>query len=181
MAQKTPSPKIDNPLHEQDLRTISILPTMLKIFERLVHHQVIEYIDIRTLFKNNISGHRKGHSTATVLLGKRNDIAKAMKRGEVTLVVLADYSKAFETIKFTTVLGKINSLGFSKLFLHWTVNYLTNRKHFVQIDDKRSEMSMVYFGVLQGSILGTVIFNIYVSDPQACIGQSSDLTVSSVW
>ena len=134
-ARITPIPKIDNPLHEQDLRPISILPAMSKIFEWLVHHQVIEYIDKRTLFENNISGYRKGHSTTTVLLGIRNDIAKAMKRGEITLMVLADYSKAFDTIKFKTVLEKMNSLGFSKSFLQWTVNYLTNRKHFVQIDN----------------------------------------------
>lgn len=67
----------------------------------------------------------------TVLLGIRNDIAKAMKGVEVTLMVLADYSKAFDKIKFKTVLKKINCLGFSKSFLQWTVNYLTNRKHFV--------------------------------------------------
>ena len=111
-----------------------------------------------------------------MLLGIRNDIAKAMKRGEVTLVVLAYYSKAFDTIKFKTVLEKMNSLGFSKSFLQWTVNYVTNRKHFVQIDDKRSELSMVSFGVPQGTIMGPLIFHIYVSDLQASIEQSSDLT-----
>ena len=119
VARITQIPKIDNPLHEQDLRPISILPAMSKIFDRLVHHQVIEYIDKSALFNNNISGYLKGHSTATVLIGIRNDnhIAKTMKHDEVSLMVLADYSKAFDTINFKTVLGKINSLRFSESFL----------------------------------------------------------------
>lgn len=90
----------------------------------------------------------------------------SIKEGEVTLMVCADYSKAFDTVEFKTVLMKMHNLGFSKDFLLWMINYLSNRKQFVQIDDKQSSLATVQFGVPQGSILGPVIFNLYVADLQ---------------
>ena len=87
----------------------------------------MSFIDSHDLFKDNVSGFRKGHSTTTVLLRIRDDIIKAMKRAEVTLMILADFSKAFDTIKYKTVLKKLNYLGFSMSFLNWTIEYLTDR------------------------------------------------------
>ena len=112
------------------MRPISILPGLSKVFERLVHQQVVSFIDSHDLLKDNISGFRKGHSTTTVLLRIRDDIIKAMKRGEVTLMILADFSQAFDTIKYKTVLKNLNYLGFSKSFLNWTIEYLTDRVAF---------------------------------------------------
>ena len=82
------------------------------------------------------------------------------------MMVCADYSKAFDTVQFKAVLTKMHGMGFSHTFLQWMVNYLTDRKQFVQIDDKSSETATVKFGVPQGSILGPVIFNLYVADLQ---------------
>ena len=169
MARITPIPKTNGSVSVPNMRPISILPVLSKVYERLVHHQVIDYIESRTLFKDNISGFRKGHSTTTVLLGIRDDIVHAMKRGEVTLMVLADFSKAFDTIKYKTVLKKLGLLGFSKDYLKWTIQYLTGRKHFVQIDDNKSELCTVNFGAPQGSIMGPLIFNLYVTDLQSCM------------
>ncbi len=223
VARITPIPKTNASVSVPNMRPISILPVLSKVYERLVHHQVIDYIESRTLFKDNISGFRKGHSTTTVLLGIRDDIVRAMKRGEVTLMVLADFSKAFDTIKYKTVLKKLGLLGFSKDYLKWTIHsgagrtiigganihislltdcknnrfqkklitqntnilifappiidlpapltiqYLTGRKHFVQIDDNKSEPCTVNFGVPQGSIMGPLIFNLYVTDLQSCM------------
>ena len=116
------------------------------------------------IFKENISGHQKGHSTTTVLLGIRDGILHAMKRGQLTLMILADFSKAFDTIRYKTVLRRFSHLRLSKEHLIWTVNYLSGRQHFVQIDDKVSDRCNVSFGVLQGSIMGPLIFNLYVKD-----------------
>ena len=78
-------------------------------------------------------------------------------------MVCADYSKAFDTVQFKS---KMHNLGFSKEFLLWMVDYLTDRRQMVQIDDRKSDMATVEFGVPQGSILGPVIFNLYVADLQ---------------
>lgn len=112
VARITPIPKNNGPVNNvSDMQPISILPVLSKVFERLVYHQVIDYIDSRTLLKENISGFRKGHSTTTVLLGIRDDITHAMKQGEITLMVMANFPKAFDTIKFKTVLKKLNLLS----------------------------------------------------------------------
>ena len=82
-------------------------------------------------------------------------------------MVCADYRKAFDTVQFRSVVSKMHSLGFSKYFLLWMIGYLTQRRQLVQIDDRKSDMATVEFGVPQGSILGPVIFNLYVADLQS--------------
>ena len=79
-----------------------------------------------------------------------------------TAVLQSNFSKAFDTIKYKTVLKKLNYLGFSKYLLNWNIEYLTDRWHFVQVDDKTSDL-----GVPQGSTMGPLILNLYVADLHA--------------
>ena len=166
LASISPIPKVNEPRCDADYRPVSILPTLSKVFERLVLRQLIEYINEEALLGPTISGFRKGHSTTSVLLGIRDALIRASSRGELTLMVCADYSKAFDTVQFKSVLTKMHNLGFSKEFLLWMVDYLTDQRQLVQIDDRKSDMATVEFGVPQGSILGPVIFNLYVADLQ---------------
>ena len=94
----------------------------------------------------------------------RDNILHSMKRGGVTMAILADFSKAFDTVAYKTVLKKMHKVGFSKSYLRWVTSSLTERKQFVQIDDKLSSTIEVAFGVPLGSILRPVIFNLYVND-----------------
>ena len=127
---------------------------------------MIAYFEERALLGATMSGFRKGHSTTNVLLGIRDALIRASKKGEVTLMVYADYSKAFDTVQFRTVLTKMYGLGFSKSFLHWVINYLTNRQQLVQVNDEKSSLLTIEFGVPQGSVLGPMFFNLYVADLQ---------------
>ena len=135
-----------------------------KFYERLIFHQLSDFIDKNYVLNSNISAYRKGQSTTTVLQAIRDDIVKAMKRSEVTMMILADFFIAFDTICFRNLITKMSKLGVSRDFLIWTLNYVMHRKQFVQIDDMRSEIKNVHFGVPQGFILGPVLFNIYVAD-----------------
>ena len=87
-----------------------------------------------------------------------------MNRGEVTIVIMADLSKAFDTVAYEIFLCKLRKLGFSKSSLHQIVSYLTDRTQYVQIGDLWSERINVSFGVPQGFILRPLLFNLYVND-----------------
>ena len=89
---------------------------------------------------------------------------RAIQKGEVTMMVIADYSKVFDTVKFKATLTKMHKMGFSSKFLLWILNYLSDCYQFVQVDDRSPELACVQFGVPQGSILDPVIFNLYVTD-----------------
>ena len=76
-------------------------------------------------------------------MGMRDDLLRAMKKGEVILMVLADFSKAFDTVNYKILITKLSVLGFSKPFLRWLNSYIGDRSHFVQIDDSTSDVRFV--------------------------------------
>ena len=82
----------------------------------------------------------------------------------MALAVLADYSKAFDTVTYSTLIKELKMLKFSNSFIHLIIDYLSDRQQFVQIDDRKSPNRHVKFGLPQGSILGTALFNAYVHD-----------------
>ena len=158
-----PVPKVNNPTSISEYRPISILPILSKVFERVIFQQITEHIEASFIYDSKQSGFRKGHSTSTVLLKLKDDIRIAMSQGEVTLAILADFSKAFDTVDYQILLRQLHQLGFSKNVLLLFKEYLSDRQQFVQVNDKVSEKLKVDFGVPQGSILGPILFNLYVA------------------
>ena len=94
------------------------------------------FIETENLYNINQSGFRKGHSTNTLLLKLRDDIRTAMNRSEVTLSVLIDYSKAFETIDHRILLEKLHNMNFAKNTIKIICSYLIECCQYVQIEDK---------------------------------------------
>ena len=89
------------------------------------------FCESELVLRDTIYSFRKGRSTNTVLMGMQDDLLRAMKTGEVTLMVLADFSKALDTVNYNILITKLLTLGFSKLFLRWLNSYLSDRSHFV--------------------------------------------------
>ena len=164
IAKVCPVPKIPEASKPDEFRPISVLPILSKIFEKIIMSQLTDYIEQHNIYADTQSGFRKGHSTEMLLLKLRDDLYKAMQKGEVTLSVTADYSKAFDTVDYQTMIDKLTSLNFSNHSILLFSNYLANRKQYIEINDTKSEYLTVDFGVPQGSILGPILFNIYVSD-----------------
>lgn len=104
-----PIPKVDQPMSYNDFRPITILPALSKVFEKLLCKQLLKYIDNESIYSNTLSGFRKNHSTVTLLLKLKDDIVKAMNKSEITLAVMADFSKAFDTINYDTIIRKTSS------------------------------------------------------------------------
>ena len=96
----------------------------------------------------------------------RDNIIRAMKKGELTVMELADYSKGFDTLPYSVIIQKMWNMGFSMPFLSWMTNYLCDRRQYVQIGDKKSTLECLQFGVPQGSIVGPLLFNIYTAELQ---------------
>ena len=144
-------------------RPISVLPVLSKVFEKLVAIQMTNYADHAHLLHDRISAFRKGHSTTTALLRVRDEI-----------MVLTDFAKAFDAISFSATIVKFYKLSFSKPFLKWLLSYLSGRSKSVQIDDRKSSYQSSQYGVPQGSILGPMIFNLYVSDLHEVIPSSME-------
>ena len=163
-------PKVDNPIKEKDFRPISILSVLSKVYEKVILHQ-LDYIEKSSVY--NSKRFRKGHSTQTLLLKFRDNIQKALNRNEITMSVTTDYSKASDTIDHETLIRKLVSLNFSNSSIKIILSYLTNRKQYVQVNDKQSTRLPIYFRVPQGSILGPVLFNIYVAKLSTCIDSNS--------
>ena len=112
-ARVCPIPKVESPTCVKDYRPISILPVLSKIYERVILNQLCSFIERNNLYNETQPGFRKGHTTNTLLLKLRDDIKKAMSKSEVTVSILIDYSKAFDTIDHEMLLQKLNNLNFS--------------------------------------------------------------------
>ena len=175
-------PKGNKIKSEKDLRPIPILPVLSKVYQRLIFRQLSDFIDKNYVLNSSISAYRKGQRTTTVLQAILDDTVKTMKRSEEPMMILADFSKVFDTICFRNLITNMSKLGFSRDPLIWTLNYVMHRKQFVQIDDTCSDVKNVNFGFPQGSILGPVLFNIYVTDLQVnvivkCFQYADDTTI----
>ena len=127
----------------------------------MVCSQLTNYIELNLLFKDTITGFRKGHSTQTALLHIRDLCRQAMKCSEISILAMIDFSKAFDTLSHQRLLMKLQDLNCDSNVLHWFQNYLHDRKQFIHLNNLSSGILPVVAGVPQGSILGPILFNIY--------------------
>ena len=148
-------------------RPISLLPTISKIFERVIHDQMYEYFNEFNLLAKQQYGFCKNHSTEYAAIKLIDHISKQMENGKTPGNLYIDLSKAFDTLAFDILLFKqlkLKYYGVTDTALDLMSSYLKNRKQYVVFNNTQSEYSEVYTGVPQGSILGPLFYSICIND-----------------
>jgi len=152
----------------QNYRPISVLPSFSKIFEKVVQCRLLSYLHSNSILCSNQFGFRKNHSTYMALIDLYDKISLAIDKNEFSMGIFIDLSKAFDTLDHNILLKKLEHYGIRGKALDWFKSYLHNRKQCVSLNGVMSDYKTVTYGVPQGSILGPLLFILYINDIVNC-------------
>ena len=164
-------------------RPIAFLPSISKIFEKAILTQLTKYLENNSIIHPHQYGFRKFHSTEYAALHLTDYINYEMDRGKTPTNLYLNFSKAFHTLVHSVLLHKCKHYGIDGLAYKLIESYLENRKQYVEFNTERSDIKSIKNGVPQGSILGPLLFLIYINDlPNAshvfdCLMYADDTTL----
>lgn len=159
-----PYPKTSDPKSLSELRPISLLPVLSKIFEQLLHSQILTYLNENNLIPTCQSGFRKGHSTSSALVKVLDDLVRNTDEGRTSALILLDYSKAFDVLDHRLLCAKLSHYGFSERTVGLINSYLSDRTQVVRVDGSLSKPRALQRGVPQGTVMGPLLFVMFTMD-----------------
>ena len=144
---------------------VSNLCLIAKILDKLVLSQVSSYLNSHNLYNTCQSAYRPGHSTETALLKVVNDLFISLNKGNKAVLALLDFSSAFDKIDHPIFVHHLHTdFGFTDTVLQWFSFYLTDRTHYISLSNHCSAYAPAHSGVPQGSVLGPMLFTMYIND-----------------
>ena len=162
VADVIPVFKKEDPNNKANYRLISLLPIISKIFERVLFEQTEKFSE--KILSPKLCGFRKGHSTQHALLNLLKNWQKTFDKSGVTGTVLMDLSKAYDCLPHDLLIAKLSAYGFEDCATSLISDYLSKRYQRVKIGSVFSSYLEILRGVPQGSILGPILFNIFIND-----------------
>ena len=160
------SPDVNN------LRPISLLPIQIKLLEKIVHNRLMAFLDQEHLLDDKQGGFRPGHSTIDTIVCFTEELYQNINNGLTSIAVYIDLRKAFDTVNHHLLINKVRNLGVEGSNLSWIENYLENRTQCTLANNICSKKTAITCGVPQGSVLGPLLFLIYVNDMKSVLQHS---------
>ena len=165
----------NEPTDAASYRPICLTSVVCKLLERIIHSYFIQYLNFNNLISEMQHGFLKSKSTTTNLLQSLNDWTKSLDAKTPVDVIYIDLAKAFDSVSHPKLIHKLQKIGVGGTLLHWLSGFLSQREQSVRVQNYLSPPSPVTSGIGQGTILGPLLFILYVNDVTQCFSSVTNI------